>query len=65
MVSTKVKLGNSRNVLIILAVFIVAICIISFFNTDFIAKIYFGDQLTAVGQVINGFIVALFLAGIA
>lgn len=64
MASTIVKLRHSRNVLIILAVFIAVIGIISFFNKSFITNIYFGDQLTIVGQVINGFIVALFLAGI-
>ena len=64
MASTIVKLRHSRNVLIILAVFIVVIGVISFFNKAFITNIYFGDQLTVVGQVINGFIVALFLAGI-
>ncbi len=64
MTPTTFKPTLSRNVLMMMAVFIIAIGAISFFNRDFILKIYFENQLTVIGQVVNSLIVVLFLVGI-
>ncbi len=57
--------GNfSRGVLIRLAVVLVLLFFVLAFNAEFISRVYFRDQLTATGLIINGSIVALFLLGL-
>jgi len=54
----------SRNTLLLMLVLAAVAASISIWKFDLIQTVYFKDQLTATGWIINGSIVALFLAGI-
>lgn len=54
----------SRNTLLLMFLLAAVVTGISFWKFDLIQTVYFKDQLTATGWIINGSIVALFLAGI-
>jgi len=54
----------SRNTLLLMLVLAAVVASISIWKFDLIQTVYFKDQLTATGWIINGSIVALFLAGI-
>jgi hypothetical protein len=55
----------SRNTLLLMLLLAAIIAGISIWKFDLIKTVYFKDQLTATGWIINGSIVALFLVGIA
>lgn len=55
----------SRNTLLLMFLLAAIIAGISIWKFDLIKTVYFKDQLTATGWIINGSIVALFLVGIA
>lgn len=55
----------SRNTLLLMFLLATLVAGISIWKFDLIKTVYFKDQLTATGWIINGSIVALFLAGIA
>ncbi|WP_457667665.1 hypothetical protein [Thiolapillus sp.] len=54
----------SRNTLLLMLLLAAIVAGISIWKFDLIKTVYFKDQLTATGWIINGSIVALFLAGI-
>ncbi len=54
----------SRNTLLLMLILTAAAASISIWKFDLIQTVYFKDQLTATGWIINGSIVVLFLAGI-
>ncbi|WP_456378586.1 hypothetical protein [Thiolapillus sp.] len=55
----------SRNTLLLMFLLAAIVGGISFWKFDLIQTVYFKDQLTATGWIINGSIAALFLAGMA
>ncbi len=61
----EIKQNFSRSVLVRLAVVLAVVAGILAFNVDFIARVYFRNQLTLTGWIINGAILALFLLGLA
>ena len=61
--SLQIRRHHSRNTLLLLVLFTVAVLGLLFWNLDFINKVYFREQLTPTGLVINGTIAALFLLG--
>ena len=61
----ELSIGLSRKVLLRLAGALLILAAILALNLDFLKGLYFSDQLTVVGWIINGAIVVLFLTGLA
>jgi len=61
----ELSIGLSRKVLLRLIVALLILAAILALNLDFLKGLYFSDQLTVVGWIINGAIVLLFLTGLA
>lgn len=60
----KFRRHYSHQILIRMVVFGIAVIFIASWNADFIYNIYFKDQRTATGLIINGSILALFCLGL-
>jgi hypothetical protein len=61
----ELSIGLSRKVLLRLMVALLILAAVLALNLDFLEGLYFSDQLTVVGWIINGAIVLLFLTGLA
>jgi hypothetical protein len=61
----EVTIGLSRQVLLRLLVAILVLAAIFALNLDFLRSLYFQEQLTIVGWIINGAILLLFIVGLA
>ena len=58
-----IRRHHSRNTLFLVFIFGIAAAGLVLWNLDFINAVYFRDQLTPTGQLINGAIAALFFIG--
>ena len=54
----------SRNTLFVMLAVAILLGVIIAFNSNFLSNVYFSNQLTATGLVINGIIVVMFVLGI-
>lgn len=61
----ELSIGLSRKVLLRLVMALLILAAILALNLDFLKSLYFSEQLTVVGWIINGAIVLLFLTGLA
>ncbi|MCP3668100.1 MAG: hypothetical protein GY696_37355 [Gammaproteobacteria bacterium] len=64
MESLHIRHNYSRNILLRMTILAIIVAFLVFWKIDFINTVYFRDQLTSTGLVINGVILALFLMGI-
>lgn len=62
--SIQLRRNFSRNVLIRMILLFAVIATLMVWKYDFINQVYFRDQLTSTGLIINGAIVGLFIVGI-
>lgn len=60
-----IRRHHSRNTLFLVFIFGIATAGLVLWNLDFINAVYFRDQLTPTGQLINGAIAGLFFVGMA
>lgn len=63
--SLQLRRNFSRNILIRMFIFGLVVAGLLYWKLDFIAAVYFRDQLTSTGFIINGAILGLFLLGLA
>ncbi len=58
-----IRKSSAKNTLLQIVVFLIAIAILIFLQKDAIANLYTSGEISKIGMIINGIIVALFLLG--